>query len=487
MVDYITSNKSLKENIRDNQIDSLRVFAMVLVILTHSLTYLEKYVISNLIASSLYNAIVSFAFICNGLFFMISGYYTIEKAASLKTDEYYKFYWKRFSKIVIPAMLVGIVYYIADIIEGRLTFCWYFLPDYILRFISGKIASHYWFIYYIFAAYIISPFLGKMLISLEERALKIYAAILFLAEIVITMSFFSKYEFSYNAFVAIGLANWLFYYQLGYIVKRLDFQLPKRYLVALVTICIIVSVFEKKFWINNVYMDNQNVTMIVMTFSIFVLGAKYIHISNSRVLLFLSKHSYTTYLIHNFFVGLFFTGIISSIEISIHYLFWWLIGYLSIVIVSILSATIFDLIIIFPVSNFIQNKVPSGCIKKVFLGIFIVIIGLEIVMSVVASISPEADEYNEVSVVAEQVQNYIVINGSLDLSCDDFEVAVWSENMGQDDLVWYEPEVSSDGDLSLVVDLNEHGDYGEYIIHVYGQKDEASEYMCGTVLNVNEY
>ena len=57
-------------------------------------------------------------------------------------------------------------------------------------------------------------------------------------------------------------------------------------------------------------------------------------------------------------------------------------------------------------------------------------------------------------------------------------VPVWSENNGQDDLVWYEAQRQYDGSYKVSIKLKDHGyDTGNYTIHVYGRDNNGKEAM----------
>lgn len=56
-------------------------------------------------------------------------------------------------------------------------------------------------------------------------------------------------------------------------------------------------------------------------------------------------------------------------------------------------------------------------------------------------------------------------------------VAVWSDNQGQDDLVWYPAAKEADGRYKVAVQLADHKkDYGLYHIHVYANEADGKSY-----------
>ena len=63
---------------------------------------------------------------------------------------------------------------------------------------------------------------------------------------------------------------------------------------------------------------------------------------------------------------------------------------------------------------------------------------------------------------------------------DQVYLPVWSEENGQDDLVWYNAEKQADGSWTYTVNLKQHHSAGAYQIHVYGRKDGNLELIAHT-------
>ena len=63
---------------------------------------------------------------------------------------------------------------------------------------------------------------------------------------------------------------------------------------------------------------------------------------------------------------------------------------------------------------------------------------------------------------------------------------VWSEENGQDDIVWYPAEKQVDGSWVCTVNLADHNSTGIYLIHVYGEKDGTLELLTDTTANVEK-
>ncbi|WP_180275026.1 GBS Bsp-like repeat-containing protein, partial [Streptococcus suis] len=66
-------------------------------------------------------------------------------------------------------------------------------------------------------------------------------------------------------------------------------------------------------------------------------------------------------------------------------------------------------------------------------------------------------------------------------------VPIWSENKGQDDIIWYTAQKRTDGSYGLLVDTQKHKtDTGTYHIHVYGQNSQTGtlDGLSATTLTV---
>lgn len=74
------------------------------------------------------------------------------------------------------------------------------------------------------------------------------------------------------------------------------------------------------------------------------------------------------------------------------------------------------------------------------------------------------------------------------LNHEDYEgilFPIWSEENGQDDLVWYEASKLDDGTWVYTVDLTNHPSVGEYHVHCYGRQGTSQTFLTDTVVNPN--
>ena len=78
-------------------------------------------------------------------------------------------------------------------------------------------------------------------------------------------------------------------------------------------------------------------------------------------------------------------------------------------------------------------------------------------------------------VVARNIEGY-----------DKVRVPVWSAADGQDDIVWYTAAKQSDGTWTCTVNLSNHNSTGNYLIHVYGEKNGKLELITNTTAYVEK-
>ena len=375
-------------NFRHSNMDWLRAMAVLLVIFVHALPHLAaNVVVDGLWFTFIYESCVSVAFCCNGLFFMLSGYFVIDKAAKYRGSDLLDFYFKRFIRLFVAAAVIGILFYIESIVKGDIIFDWYFAVDYFLRLFTGGVSSHFWFIYYIAGAYLISPFLGRMLESLSDNELKLYMGVLFVCQAVITFSYYSSYGFTFSAFLSLGLANWLFYYQLGYLVKRLNVSISRSVIVLVFACAVVVSFLQKFFLQDNIYTDNQSVTTVVMVVCLFLLFNN-AALKGNVVISWVARHSYSVYLFQSLYVGMIQKFILRGITDNRVVLVLWLLGVVLAVIVSLVSAFLFDVLIINPVNSRLLalsadsngSRVDFKCV--LLIGVAGLVLLLEVVMAI---------------------------------------------------------------------------------------------------------
>lgn len=93
--------------------------------------------------------------------------------------------------------------------------------------------------------------------------------------------------------------------------------------------------------------------------------------------------------------------------------------------------------------------------------------------------------YNRTKTIFTKINkesNTLVIMYTYDDTDQDFKVAVWNEENGQDDLIWYNMSYSDDMNV-VEIDLNNHLGKGVLSIHVYSNGDEPI-FMDGISIHI---
>ena len=62
---------------------------------------------------------------------------------------------------------------------------------------------------------------------------------------------------------------------------------------------------------------------------------------------------------------------------------------------------------------------------------------------------------------------------------------VWSDEDGQDDLIWWEAQCNEDGIWECQVDLSQHHSKGVYYIHAYDVTEDSFDFIGGSVTFVS--
>lgn len=152
---------------RNYSLDLMRVFLSLCVIALHSLQYFR-------IESPVFGALFHiFLVSCNGLFYMISGYFNLEKEFKDSSD-ILKFYKNKFIQIFFPFLAFVFVWTIWDYVHAYGNFnIGAILAVYYRAIVDTSAYGHMWFMYPLFGMLLSTPFLSKMLHSMDRKELKI--------------------------------------------------------------------------------------------------------------------------------------------------------------------------------------------------------------------------------------------------------------------------------------------------------------------------
>ena len=269
--------KFYKEFIIDMNIDILRIFAFVFIVMLHTLN--RQYGLTVWMSGY---AVISIGV---NLFIMISGYLLLDRTETVK-----EFFRKRFFSI-LPLFIIFNIIYIYFYNHSFIT----------IKKIS---APHFWYIYMILGLYLLTPWLRKVLQYAEKETF--YVVVLwFLCNVFNPyMQFFRLPKIPFSHFPITGFIG---YYILGYYLKKYRYKLEKIPFICVIGVYItgfLISVLSTKYVLvttgNRIsdFFDKNSLGTFFMSISFFVFWIKFNFKNRNKVIRMISDSTYFAYLIH---------------------------------------------------------------------------------------------------------------------------------------------------------------------------------------------
>jgi len=269
--------KFYKEFIIDMNIDILRIFAFVFIVMLHTLN--RQYGLAVWMSGY---AVISIGV---NLFIMISGYLLLDRTETVK-----EFFRKRFFSI-LPLFIIFNIIYIYFYNHSFIT----------IKKIS---APHFWYIYMILGLYLLTPWLRKVLQYAEKETF--YVVVLwFLCNVFNPyMQFFRLPKIPFSHFPITGFIG---YYILGYYLKKYRYKLEKIPFICVIGVYItgfFISVISTKYVLvttgNRIsdFFDKNSLGTFFMSISFFVFWIKFNFKNRNKVIRMISDSTYFAYLIH---------------------------------------------------------------------------------------------------------------------------------------------------------------------------------------------
>lgn len=197
---------------RNYSLDLMRIFLCICVICIHSMSYIDF--------NSEYANIIFMAFVAqaNGVFYMLSGYFNLEKEFKDASD-IKEFYKNKIIYILLPFVAFLFVWAIWDYIHINASFDVVdFLKYFYELFMNDASNGHMWFMYPLFGLLLSTPFLSKMLHNMDEKELKILWHIALGWNVV---CYFLCLDFNIGfSFLGWFLSGWPIYYFAGYYYRH---------------------------------------------------------------------------------------------------------------------------------------------------------------------------------------------------------------------------------------------------------------------------
>lgn len=279
---------------RDVRYDVIRVVAMMFVIAVH---VNPKPFNSFPWFKDVFDYII---YTCNGMFFMLSGLFSMKKEYSARAD-YATYYKKKLISIFLPYVMMTFLLYGYDYHQsGRIFDLRTYVEETINQFTALNSEQHLWFMYSLIGLLMSAPFFSKMLHAMSDWEIKL---LFWLSIGWNTVSIYLindlGWNFHYGKWV---MASWTIYFFLGYFHDRIITKENKKFWYAMGIAGFLITVL----WQYILPFENHSDKDFAPAYTFFVIGmytfllfeVKIMREWLKKVIAFLAKHSFTVYLIH---------------------------------------------------------------------------------------------------------------------------------------------------------------------------------------------
>ncbi|WP_077611658.1 acyltransferase [Clostridium sp. Marseille-P2415] len=303
---------------REIQYDYLRALAVFAIIMVHAIPAETLNSRQWLLSAALMPVLLAFV----GIYFMLSGMFILKSG----TEDIPKFYRNRFQTIFVPfACYSGIYYWYYKLYLGEESLSWQeHLAAYMKGLLTGTIpmASHMWFMYVILALYLCAPFLARMLKAMSDRELKIFLGLMLVVQGLCTYLPALGLEVG-ESLQYMVFKGWVIYFILGYACRRLYHSGHYLPFAILGIAGFGITMFQKCFMPDfTPGIHDLAPAMIAMALAIFLFFESF---GNVRIPVlvkaagFVSRYSYSIYLIHYLVLGQFVRGLVERTSIRHYY------------------------------------------------------------------------------------------------------------------------------------------------------------------------
>lgn len=237
---------------------------------------------------------------CNGMFFMLSGFFNMKNEFHSKED-YALYYKKKTISIFLPYVLMTFLLYGYDYYQsGRVFELRAYIEETINVFTSLNSEQHLWFMYSLIGLVLSAPFFSKMLHAMSDWEVKL----LFWMSIgwnVVSIYLINDlgWNFHYGKWI---MASWTIYFFLGYFHNRIINASNKKFWY----IMGIIGFFVTVLWQYVLPIENHSDIDFAPAYTFFVIGLYTMLLYEVRIkwepvkrgISFIAKHSFTVYMIH---------------------------------------------------------------------------------------------------------------------------------------------------------------------------------------------
>ena len=274
---------------RDVSLDLARVIAMIFVIAVHTETKPFEY--NFYVREFTYMLLLT----CNPIFFMISGLLNLRKSFGSKED-ILAFYGKKLVGIVFPFFIVGTLLYFHNTLSAGNAPS---LLDFHRTFMHGFSTGHLWFVYALIGLLLSTPILAKAFQNMSNGELNVVFAVCLAWNFVcyyLSESF--GITFSYHTWV---MSGWATAYFAGYYCSRVINDKNRKTVYLLGLAGFIVNIVSARLISGYANGPDLAAPFLVFAFALFVFITNELKVKRAgtkKVITFLSRHSFTVYMLH---------------------------------------------------------------------------------------------------------------------------------------------------------------------------------------------
>lgn len=211
---------------RQHFLDVLRVMATCAVVLLHTVTGVMDNADMSLypLEQKIFLAVRDLVCWCVPVFLLISGYLFLNPGRELTFGQMVHKYCKR---VLLALFLFGIPYALIEMAATEGALRWSMIRQSVVRVLRGESWSHMWYLYLIFALYLLTPAIRWVLKHLPKAA--VYGILAVLLVWGSLLPFFKELWGLSSLWVLPGDSIYLFYYLCGYLFACREKWKPKAF------------------------------------------------------------------------------------------------------------------------------------------------------------------------------------------------------------------------------------------------------------------
>ena len=255
-------------------LDELRLFAILCIILLHSLSLFRYFCFdNNTFDFTFWTIFDSLTRIGLPIFFMLTGILMFQK----KDEDYLEFFKKRVLRLIIAYIIFYFIYYFYDVLINHYAFSLY---EYVYSMTTGAVIYHLWFMPVIIMIYLFLPFLKKLVLSLNKKELEILIILIFLLgnclvglrAILELRNYDLMWSFTLPSLII--YTNYLFigYYLYKYEIK-LNYKIIIPSIISLILMTVLTLVVSRES-VNDIFLNSQSPLVVLPSCLVFLLFKK---------------------------------------------------------------------------------------------------------------------------------------------------------------------------------------------------------------------